>query len=299
MLFLYKEVIVNILIQLQNERREKLKERLKDILIYVGLTVTFLGIVMLLFFRGMDTVEVEEEPEPVAVDFSVAHSDVLEELSQPQIAVVDTRNSKDVYIHPKSDTTSREEFIKQVAEIEKQIEELKPLTVENPFKDVAYQQAPPGVVSVNASTKPPSSITMSDEDYQCLLRITEAEAGGEDAKGKRMVTFTILNRVSSSRFPNSVKEVVYSKNSKGGYQYTPLTNGRYFSCTPSSSTKEAVDEAIRMYERGEDETFGAEFFMAPTLIGVDPASSERGANWQRDNLSHTVTHGVHEFRKYP
>ena len=41
---------------------------------------------------------------------------------------------------------------------------------------------------------------MSDKDYENLLAIVEAEAGGEDLDGKIMVTNVILNRVSSDQF---------------------------------------------------------------------------------------------------
>ena len=40
---------------------------------------------------------------------------------------------------------------------------------------------------------------ISDEDYQTLLRIVEAEAGCEDENGKLLVANVVLNRVESSR----------------------------------------------------------------------------------------------------
>ncbi len=42
---------------------------------------------------------------------------------------------------------------------------------------------------------------MSDEDYQNLLQIVEAEAGTEDIKGRIMVANVIMNRVKYSEFP--------------------------------------------------------------------------------------------------
>ena len=52
-------------------------------------------------------------------------------------------------------------------------------------------------------------IQVSDEDYQVMLRIVQAEAGICDEKGKILVADVIINRVLSDRFPDSVKSVVY------------------------------------------------------------------------------------------
>ena len=41
---------------------------------------------------------------------------------------------------------------------------------------------------------------MSDEDYDTLLRIVEAEAGSEDIKGRVLVANVIMNRVKSENF---------------------------------------------------------------------------------------------------
>ena len=45
-----------------------------------------------------------------------------------------------------------------------------------------------------------SAKMMSDEDYQNLLQIVEAEAGTEDIKGRIMVANVIMNRVKSVSF---------------------------------------------------------------------------------------------------
>ena len=60
---------------------------------------------------------------------------------------------------------------------------------------------------------------MSDTDYDTLLHIVEAEAGGEDIKGRIMVANVIMNRVESPQFPDSVTEVVWD--TEGGYQFSP------------------------------------------------------------------------------
>ena len=46
-----------------------------------------------------------------------------------------------------------------------------------------------------------AAINCSDEDYNTLLRIVQAEAGVCDEKGKILVANVIINRVKSPRFP--------------------------------------------------------------------------------------------------
>ncbi|MBE5921805.1 MAG: cell wall hydrolase [Lachnospiraceae bacterium] len=97
-----------------------------------------------------------------------------------------------------------------------------------------------------------SSITgISDEDYNNLLRIVEAEAQNQGDIGKILVANVILNRVESSRFPNDITDVIFQKG-----QFSPVSNGRFYSITVSESTRDAVDRALA----GEDYSEGALFF---------------------------------------
>lgn len=279
---------MNTYLQHEQDRRNVVKSKLIDVGVFLATVVGLCIALFVYLYKPYDT-----EPNCNQPNFTESYSKVLENLNKDTTVTV-SKSSKDVYIALKDTVkSSKEEFTLTVEEIESKLKEVESLNIENPFKDVTYQTIP------YSSTYSSETLQISDEDYEILLRITEAEAGGEDVQGKRMVVHTILNRVTSSRFPNTVKEVVFQKNSSGTYQYTPITNGRYFSVTPSESTIEAVNQAITMYVNGEDETLGAEFFMSPTAIKYDSAASENGANWQRNNLVLTVTHGTHEFRKYP
>lgn len=65
-----------------------------------------------------------------------------------------------------------------------------------------------------------NKLVMSDEDYNTLLKIVEAEAGGEDIKGKILVANVIFNRMKSPDFPSTVTEVVW-ENVAGSPQFSP------------------------------------------------------------------------------
>ena len=64
---------------------------------------------------------------------------------------------------------------------------------------------------------------VSEEDYDALLRLVEAEASGEDIKGKLLVANVVLNRVKSGAFPDTIKEVIYQRQN-GRAQFSPVAH---------------------------------------------------------------------------
>ena len=99
----------------------------------------------------------------------------------------------------------------------------------------------------------------SEEEIEIFERIVEAEVGGTNYEGKLAVANVILNRVQSSRFPNTLKEVVFANR-----QFSPISDGRYYTVTVSETTKQVVQDALngsRMI--GED----AYYFCTPTAPG--------------------------------
>lgn len=125
---------------------------------------------------------------------------------------------------------------------------------------------------------------LCQEDYDILLRIVEAEAGGEDEDGKLLVANVVLNRVNSEQFPDTVTEVVKQK-SKGVTQFSPVATGSIWKVTVSEETVAAVQRALE----GEDISQGALYFAARKY-----ADSER-MRWFDENLTFLFQHGGHEF----
>lgn len=66
---------------------------------------------------------------------------------------------------------------------------------------------------------------MQDEDVELIALVTMAEAEGECEEGKRLVIDTILNRVDSEHFPDTIFEVVYQPR-----QFSSMWNGRAERC---------------------------------------------------------------------
>jgi len=125
---------------------------------------------------------------------------------------------------------------------------------------------------------------LSKEDYECLLRIVEAEAGCEDEKGKMLVAGVVLNRVNDEAFPDTVREVVF-QNEGGCYQFSPVANGRYYQVKVTDETKEAVDKVLM----GQDVSNGALYFAARKYANPDNMS------WFDSKLKQLFSYGGHEF----
>lgn len=90
---------------------------------------------------------------------------------------------------------------------------------------------------VVVSTK--SSYSLSDEEIDLLALLTMAEAEGECEEGQRLVIDTVLNRVDSGYWPNTVTEVIYQPN-----QFTSMWNSRVDRCEVREYFRELVIEEL-------------------------------------------------------
>ncbi|BCK00834.1 cell wall hydrolase [Anaerocolumna chitinilytica] len=141
-------------------------------------------------------------------------------------------------------------------------------------------------VAKNTVKKTVNKVKLSSEDIEVLQRIVEAEATGENVKGKILVANVILNRVKNKDFPDSVKAVVFQKDGST-YQFSPIKDGRYYSVRVSKSTKDAIKRVLE----GEDYSNGALYFSA--RIRADKSSM----SWFDRHLKFLFKYGGHEFFK--
>ncbi|HIY03222.1 MAG TPA: cell wall hydrolase [Candidatus Blautia faecipullorum] len=133
-----------------------------------------------------------------------------------------------------------------------------------------------------------SATMMSDEDYENLLHIVEAEAGTEDIKGRVLVANVIMNRVKHPEFPDTVSEVIWEYDN-GVPQFSPVADGRISEVTVSEETKKAVRQALE----GTDYSEGALFFIQKS------AAEKHNIAWFEKDLTRLFKYGVHEFYTYP
>lgn len=129
-------------------------------------------------------------------------------------------------------------------------------------------------------------VAAGSNDSRILERIVEAEAGGEDFTGKVLVANVVLNRVKHKAFPSSIEGVVFAHRGSR-YQFSPLSDGRYYSVHVSNSTKKAVRAALN----GNDPSQGALYFMERSY------ADSSNASWFDRALTRLFRHGCHEFFK--
>lgn len=99
------------------------------------------------------------------------------------------------------------------------------------------------VMSADCSIEQPESedaFPLSDCEIDLIALVVMAEAEGECEEGKRLVIDTILNRVDSEHFPNTVNGVVYQPN-----QFTSMWNGRANRCYVTDEIRQLVHEELK------------------------------------------------------
>lgn len=86
------------------------------------------------------------------------------------------------------------------------------------------------------------AVAVAGDDVQLLGALIQCEAGGESYEGKLGVAATVMNRVRSGAYPNSVYEVIYASG-----QFTPAGSGKVAAVMASgvsSQCLQAAQEAI-------------------------------------------------------
>lgn len=76
-------------------------------------------------------------------------------------------------------------------------------------------------IAANSAWRDISEIQFADGDRKLLASIIYCEAGGEPYEGQVAVGAVVINRVLSSRYPDTVVGVIYQK-----YQFSPVGSGK-------------------------------------------------------------------------
>ena len=84
---------------------------------------------------------------------------------------------------------------------------------------------------------------LSDNDRYLLAKIVQCEAGNKSVRTRELVALTVLNRVKSNKFPNTVYDVIFQHSGKV-YQFSPIIDGAWKKKEPESKDYEAVDNVL-------------------------------------------------------
>lgn len=90
-----------------------------------------------------------------------------------------------------------------------------------------------------------------------MARTLHAEAKGESLVGQVAVGAVIMNRVDSSKFPNSISGVIYQP-----WAFTAVARGHVWNETPSNQIIRATLSALR----GWDPTYGSIYYYNPAKV---------------------------------
>ena len=131
-----------------------------------------------------------------------------------------------------------------------------------------------GITSNSSSTGNKST---NNTDLNLLSKLVNAEARGEPYKGMVAVAATVLNRVSNSKFPNTIAGVIYQSGA-----YTCVSDGQ-INLEGTSQSKKAAQDAIN----GWDPTSGCIYYF-------NPSTATSSWIWSRPQV---LTIGKHIFCK--
>ncbi len=115
---------------------------------------------------------------------------------------------------------------------------------------------------------------ITQDEYDILVRIVEAEATGGNHEQKMNVASCVLARVEAPQWPNDIYHVIFQK-----HQFTPVWDGRYYTVKITESTKKAVDEVIKF-----GKTHSCLWFCSDTSYNK---KNEKGEYCSYHRLNHT------------
>ena len=151
----------------------------------------------------------------------------------------------------------------ELAEIEKEIAE-KEAAIKAQEEDIEAlkkqyeEELRLSQLAAQAAKRDISEVTFADNDRYLLANLIYCEAGGEPYEGQLAVGAVVMNRVLSSRYPDSVYGVIYQKS-----QFSPASSGRLDLALAQNlatpSCYQAADEAMA----GSTNVGGCVYFRTP------------------------------------
>ena len=132
-------------------------------------------------------------------------------------------------------------------------------------------------MGITSSSSSSSSSSNNSSNVNLLARAIYGEARGEPYTGQVAVGAVILNRVKSSKFPNTIAGVIYQSGA-----FDAVSDGQ-INLNPDSTAKKAAQDALN----GWDPSYGAIYYF-------NPSTATNKWIWSRPL---TVTIGKHRFCK--
>lgn len=132
-------------------------------------------------------------------------------------------------------------------------------------------------LGITSGSNNSSGSSSNNTDLNLLSKLVYGEARGEPYKGMVAVAATVLNRVSSSKFPNTIAGVIYQPGA-----FTCVSDGQ-INLSANSQSRKAAQDAIN----GWDPTSGCIYYF-------NPSTATSKWIWSRPQV---LTIGKHIFCK--
>ena len=132
-------------------------------------------------------------------------------------------------------------------------------------------------MGITSNSSSGGSSTNNSSNVNLLARAIYGEARGEPYTGQVAVGAVIMNRVKSSKFPNTISGVIYQSGA-----FDAVSDGQ-INLTPNSTAKKAAQDALN----GWDPSYGAIYYF-------NPSTATNKWIWSRPM---TITIGKHRFCK--
>ena len=119
----------------------------------------------------------------------------------------------------------------------------------------------------------------TDDQVYWLAKIISSESENQPMRGKVAVGNVVMNRVSSSEYPNTIYSVIFDKTF--GYQFSPVENGSIY--------KEPVKDAYiaaKLCLEGYNVIGDCKYFLNPDIAK---------STWIPENKTYYTTIGDHDF----
>lgn len=137
------------------------------------------------------------------------------ETEKSKVAALISKTSSSISQYNEDISQAEEEAMAYEAELKKQEEDIAAL------KKKIEEEKALSAAAAQATWRDISQVSFAEGDRKLLANIIYCEAGGESEAGKLAVGAVVINRVLSSKYPDSVVGVIYQP-----YQFSPVRSGR-------------------------------------------------------------------------
>lgn len=116
------------------------------------------------------------------------------------------------------------------------------LSATNDISEVIEIETEPETVEVieEVETQAEPELSITQEEIELIALVTMAEAEGECEEGKRLVIDTILNRLDSGYYADTISGVIYQP-----HQFSSMWNGRVDRCYVREDICQLVKEELQ------------------------------------------------------